>query len=213
MVTSFSLLLSMGGITTDDTHVPILALSKIRNLPRCRPSRMGYECPSGKRDSVRIFGGHQFRASNSGRNISDHIAIDALWRSSHSIIRHWVFQNLALEYADRIPDSPPPRIELNHFADHPFGEMEGNAHFRDGASQTDDPTDDKSPQWGGIPLHWRYGPRDMAPKRPICLLSNDSWMNCWPCALTRMIRTTPNVPRALIAYANQLRDTDKKNPQ
>ena len=32
-----------------------------------------------------------------GENVADHIVIDALWRSTPTIIWHWVFQNIVLK--------------------------------------------------------------------------------------------------------------------
>lgn len=77
-----------GKTATDDSKVPSLTLSKIRKLPWRRPAPLGYECPSGKRDMVRISGGHHFWHTDSGRTISDHIVTDALWVSSPTTVRH-----------------------------------------------------------------------------------------------------------------------------
>ena len=45
---------------TEDSHIPCFALSKIRNLPWRRPSKLGAEYLLVRRGLIRILGGHSF---------------------------------------------------------------------------------------------------------------------------------------------------------
>lgn len=94
--------------------MPSHALSEIWNLPRPWPSRLVYASPLGKRDFVRIFGGHRFWSAVSGRSISEHILTDAIWRAP---IHHIPlgFQNLILKYATIAQDHCAADIGLCPF--------------------------------------------------------------------------------------------------
>ena len=86
---------------TDDSHIPSLTISKIRDPQWARPTRLGAERPRSNRYVIRLLGGKDFWALSKWRDVSDRIAADALWRSTPSIVRYWVFRNFVKLYGRR----------------------------------------------------------------------------------------------------------------
>ena len=58
-----------GEIMSEDSHIPCLTLSEIRNLPWRWPSQLGAEYPLVRRDLVHILGGHIFLLSEQGKRL------------------------------------------------------------------------------------------------------------------------------------------------
>ena len=79
-------------ITTSDSHISSLAISKLRVTPRVWPVRLGGVRPLSNREVIRALGGSPFWTSHKGGDISEHIATDELWRSTPSVARYWVFR-------------------------------------------------------------------------------------------------------------------------
>ena len=67
---------------TEDSRIPCLASSQLRNIPRYRPSTLGGLHPLANRELAHVIDGLDFRTSIRGSDISDRIVFDALWRSA-----------------------------------------------------------------------------------------------------------------------------------
>ena len=104
---------------TEDSHIPCLTLSKIRNLPWCWPSQLGAEYPLVRRELVHILGGRSFWLSSPWGTIADHIVIDALWRSTPSLIWYRVFRNIVLKHASPAPERFVASSSVNPLTNHP----------------------------------------------------------------------------------------------
>ena len=126
---------------TEDSHVPCLTLSKIRALPWCWPSRIGAEYPLVRREMVHILGGRKLWMSDEGKNVADHIVIDALWRSTPTVIWHWVFQNIVLKNESAEPSITGRTTQTNPFKIPPVVSQDSAGRFRAGASTMDPPSD------------------------------------------------------------------------
>ena len=76
-------------ITTRDSHTPTLTIDKVKQTPCFRPIRHGSGNSLTRKVLIVAFGGHRFLASSEGGWIPGHIAIDALWRPTPSMIWYW----------------------------------------------------------------------------------------------------------------------------
>ena len=126
------------GIRTDDSHIPCLAISKLRVTPRLWPTRLGWIRPLDNREAIQVLGGPPFRAAFKGSGISEHNATDALWWSAPPILRYLVFQHYIKLPTDSSDESRGVDEDVNPFSHPPSGAVhmiEGNvALYRAGSA-------------------------------------------------------------------------------
>ena len=80
-------------VTTNDPHIHSLTLSKVRRPPWVWPVRISGVVPLAAHVLIRVLGGMEFWPQSKGYLISEHIAVDALWRSTPTVLWYWVFQH------------------------------------------------------------------------------------------------------------------------
>ena len=86
---------------TNGPHMPILAISQIRDPPWVWPARLRGDKPHNSREAMRVLGRMDFWDLNKGYEISDRIVSDALWWIEPTVFGYLVFQHyikLQMEY-------------------------------------------------------------------------------------------------------------------
>ena len=120
---------------TEDSHIPCFTLSEIRNSHWCWPSQVGAEYPLVRSDlSENNWRAHILACAQRGGAISEHIVIDALWRSTPSMIWCYIFQNVVLKHVKPAPDRFETGRTSNPLTRHPGLVYSVFGAFRAGAS-------------------------------------------------------------------------------
>ena len=72
-------------VMTNDSDIPSIAISKIRDSPWIWPTRLGGDEPINIRQVIRALGGMDFRTLPKGYEISDHIVTDVEKHTHHPL--------------------------------------------------------------------------------------------------------------------------------
>ena len=142
---------------TDDSHIPCLAISKLRKTPRRWPSTVGGLHPLTNRELAHGDGGLDFWTSNRRSGISDHIVFGALCRSAplvmrdlvrRSLMQNWMSDSEASEedVLDRSPSAQPPGERQAIPRDTDIGILAGAAETEGGLLPTDYVSSGREPE-------------------------------------------------------------------